>query len=296
MKNSRSYKKYLNKRNMFVYLIIIIAAFIANVTINPSTKPLKDETLRCHAIDVKHGDSILFVMPGGETMLIDSGTKAQSGKVVSYLKEQSVKKIDLLVGTHPHADHIGGMTAVLDNFEVGEIWDSGYIHGSATQKNYYKQIKKKKIPFRIVKRGYRAKLGGAELEVLAPAEKLEGTHSDPNNNCVVMLVTYGDVSFLMTGDMEHEERKTISPLPRCTVLKMAHHGSHNGVDRRMLDETSPRFVIFSFAKDNSYGLPHKKTMKLLKNRADIIKLSTTKGDVVIKTDGKSVHYQRSRVM
>lgn len=296
MYKSSSYKKFINRRNMFIYLLIIIAAFIADVTLHPSTRPLKDSTLRCHTIDVKHGDSILFVLPDGKTMLIDSGTKAQGGKVVSYLKEHSVEKIDLLVGTHPHSDHIGGMTAVLDNFEVGEIWDSGYVHGSATQKNYYKRIKKDNIPFKVVKRGHRAYLGEAKIEVLAPAEKLDGTQSGPNNNCIVMLITYGNVSFLMTGDMESEERAIISPLPPCTVLKMAHHGSRNGIDRKMLNETSPQLVVFSFASDNSYGLPHKKTMTLLRSRPEIIKLSTTKGDVVIKTDGKSVDYQSSRVI
>lgn len=252
--------------------------------------------LRFYAIDVGQGDSSLFVFPTGETMLVDAGPAASAKDLTRYLKQCGVKKINILVATHPHSDHIGGMNAVTREFVIGEIWDSGYAHGSDMQIKFYQTIKDKKIPFGRPKRGYSREIGGALIEVLAPSQELSGTSSDANNNSIVLRVTYGNVSFLMTGDMDKEQRRTISPLPESTVLKAAHHGSRTGTDARLLREVSPMVIVLSYKKGNSYGHPHKEVLRLLAKNKQIKRFDTANGTVKLRTDGKSLTYPKNMVV
>jgi len=249
--------------------------------------------MRYYGVDVGQGDCSLFILPGGETIVIDAGPEKNARRTARYLKSCGVRKIDLLVATHPHEDHIGSMRALLSAFPVGMIWDSGFSWGSHIQEKFYRDIKKRNIPFKTVGRGDAAKLGGTELRVLAPARRLKNTRSDPNNNCVVMLVTYRKISFLMTGDMEREEYASIRPLPRATVLKAAHHGSSNGTSSRLLREVSPEIIVISYAKENDYGYPHRETVAAIR-QAGVRRFDTADGAVKLCTDGTSVIFDGKR--
>ena len=200
-----------------------------------------------------------------------------------------------VVASHPHEDHIGGMKELLSKIPIKQIWDSGYNHGSKVQRDFYQMIKDKKIPFGRPKRGYAAKLGDVTLEVLAPARPLKGTSSDANNNGLIVLVTYGGVSFLMMGDAQKEEQETVSPLPRAAVLKAAHHGAANGTDAALLRDVSPDIVILSYKRGNSYGHPHRETVAAIR-KAKILRFDTADGPVKLRTDGKSVTFERKRVV
>ncbi|EXG78325.1 ComEC/Rec2 family competence protein [Cloacibacillus evryensis] len=251
--------------------------------------------LRYYAVDVGQGDCSLFILPNGQTIVIDAGPEKNAKKTVRYLKSCGVKKVDLLVATHPHEDHIGGMRELLSAFPVEKIWDSGYNHGSRIQRDFYRAIKEGKIAFGRPKRGFSDKFGDVEVKVLAPVKQLKNTNSDANNNGLVLLVTYGDISFLMTGDMEREERATIAPLPRAVVLKAAHHGSRNGTDKRTLREVSPEIIVLSYAKGNSYGHPHKEVVRAIRE-AGVRRFDTADGAVKLRTDGKSITFERKRAV
>lgn len=276
----------------YAFLVLALFAFIASpVSIAASAD---EPRLYFHAIDVGQGDSSFFVLPTGETMLVDAGTPASAKKLVRYLKSLGVKKIDILIATHPHSDHIGGIRAVMDNFAIGEVWDSGYAHGSNLQIKFYQAIIDGKIPFGRPKRGFVREAGGAKIEVLGPVTELKGTSSDANNNSLVLRVSYGGVSFLMTGDMEEAERRTISPLPHSTVLKAAHHGGRSGTDAKLLREVDPLVIIFSYGENNSYGHPHKEVLQLLTRHGGIKRFDTTGGTVVFWTDGEKLTFQKDR--
>lgn len=273
----------------------MLAAVVSLALFLSPAEAEKARQLRYYALDVGQGDCSLFVLPDGRNVVIDAGPRSNARKTVNYLKSCGVRKIDLLIATHPHEDHIGGMKELLSKIPVKQIWDSGYNHGSKLQRDFYQMIKDKKIPFGRPKRGYSAKMGGVKFDVLAPAKALKGTSSDANNNGLIILVTYGDVSFLMMGDAQKEEQKTISPLPRASVLKAAHHGARNGTDAELLRDVSPDIIILSYKRGNSYGHPHKETVSVIR-RAKILRFDTADGPVKLRTDGKSVTFERKRVV
>ena len=238
-----------------------------------------------HVIDVGQGDSMLFKLPAGEVVLIDGGPTVAGERVVNYLKRSGVKKIDLLIATHPHEDHIGGLLSVLKSFPVEKIWDSGHNLGSATQRKFLEGVKKSRAKFEIVSTGHTLKIGDVLIRVIAPVKRSQKSN-DANKSSIIAHISWKSMSFLLTGDAEHKDQKTIGSYPSSVVLKIAHHGSRNGTTKSLLQKVKPRVAVVSYGADNSYGHPHKEVLKLLEDFK--IKLySTVDGNIVIKSNGKS---------
>ncbi|MDD4159462.1 MAG: MBL fold metallo-hydrolase [Synergistaceae bacterium] len=142
-----------NKKFFILLFALIIGFFAAAGWVSSPELPDTKDGLQFYAFNVGQGDSSLFILPDRKTILIDAGPEDSGKKLVRELKKLGVKKIDLLVATHPHSDHIGGMEKVMSNFQIGKIWDSGFIHGSPLQKNFYIAIREKKVPFGRPKKG-----------------------------------------------------------------------------------------------------------------------------------------------
>ncbi|MCC8058570.1 MBL fold metallo-hydrolase [Cloacibacillus sp.] len=283
----------MKDRSKFPLQIFLVALLLFCAVFTGA--PAGAAQLRYYAVDVGQGDCSLFILPNGQNIVIDAGPEKNAKQTVRYLKSCGVKKVDLLVATHPHEDHIGGMKELLSAFPVGKVWDSGYNHGSRVQRDFYRAVKEGKIAFGRPKRGFSESFGDVRVDVLGPAKLLKNTDSDANNNGLVLLVTYGDISFLITGDMEREERRTLEPLPQAVVLKAAHHGSRNGTDRKMLRDVSPEIIILSYARGNSYGHPHKEVVKAIRE-AGVRRFDTADGAVKLRTNGKSITFERKRVV
>ena len=287
--------RFLPKKHkkVFILFITLIMSLPAAAWISRPELSETDGGLRFYAFDVGQGDSSLFILPDGKTILIDAGPEDAGKKLVRDLKKLGVKKIDLLVATHPHSDHIGGMVRVLSNFQIGKIWDSGFIHGSPIQNNFYGMIKEKNIPFGRPKSGFTEKMGEVQIDVLGPVRLIKGTKRDANNNCIVLNIRYGITYFLMLADMEGEQRSTINPLPEATVLKASHHGSSNGTNLALLKEVRPSVIILSYGKNNSYGYPHKEVKRAVSSLG-IIRLDTKDGTIRIVSDGEKISYPQNR--
>ena len=241
-------------------------------------------TLTVRVLDVGQGDSIFVCFPEGGTMLVDAGTAEAGPKVVEMLRSLEAEKVDIIVATHPHSDHIGGMLAVLDAFPVGKVWDSGYVHGTRTQQIFLEAVRDRKIRFGRPKAGFSEEFQGVLIEVLAPVKPISGTNSDANNNSIVLRLSFGEISFLLAADMEKEQRRTVRRFPETTVLKVAHHGSHNGTDARFLEMLRPKLAIISCGAENLYGHPHREAVALLEE-SGVDLFTTIGGDVVVETDG-----------
>jgi len=233
-----------------------------------------------HFIDVGQGDSELIISPGGKTALIDGGEREAGPTVVNFLRSKGVKKIDILISTHAHEDHIGGLREVLRQFPVGLIIDSGKRHTTSTYRAYLKMILAKKIKLTTAKSGTSYDLGGgAKLQIVYCNPNAE----DLNNSSVVAKVTYGKVSTLFMGDLEATEEGNINT--HATVLKVGHHGSHSSTSDTLLQAVKPKEAIISCETNNEYGHPHDVTLKRLASYGIKTYRTDKSGNITLATNG-----------
>lgn len=243
-------------------------------------------------LDIGQGDAIL-IRTGEQTVLIDSGDVPTRDKLVSYIKKEGISVLDKVIITHPHADHLGGMAAIFDNFTVKEIYDSGQTTTTGIYRQYLAAVQKKKIPFSVLAVGKQVELGnGVVLKILAPDKPfLSGTDADLNNNSIVAKLIFGNFSMLLPGDSEQEaeERmlKTDSGALKSTVLKSAHHGSRTSSSPAFLKAVSAEAVIISAGLNNDYHHPHPSTLKKYSDNKLKVYRTDQQGTITITSDGKN---------
>jgi len=235
-------------------------------------------------LDVGQGDSILLAGPDF-TILIDTG-RQDHNEVVPYLKEIGVKSIDLLVGTHPHADHIGQFPQVLKAFPVKEVWMSGDTNTTKTFEDAIDAVAASGAAYHEPRLGEVYQIGSARIEVLNP-DKLNG---DPNVGSVSFRLIFGDIAFMFTGDAEAPTERAVIDSGHdlhAQILKLGHHGSNTSSSLAFLLAVKPELAIWSAGKDNTYGHPSPETIDRLK-RLGIKTLGTEiAGTIVVSTDGKT---------
>ena len=247
-------------------------------------------------MDVGQGDAQFIQLPSGENILIDAGE--HSSNIAEKLKSFRVNDLALVVATHPHSDHIGGMREVLRNFQVHEFWDAGYPHTTPAYENMLEEIVARSIDFKTPRRGYIRSFGGVTLEIIHPPEGRD--YSDINDSSLVILLSYGENRFLFAGDACEQAWQDIisagqSSL-KANLLKLPHHGSSTGTTRELLDSVKPEIVTISAALGNDYHHPHPKVMRLLKQRADSITIYRTdlQGTITATSDGKNIQVNTER--
>ncbi|MDI3545152.1 MAG: competence protein ComEC [Rikenellaceae bacterium] len=233
-----------------------------NKDITTSTSPLKGK-LVVHFLDVGQADSIL-IQQNGHNMLIDAGNNADSNFVVKYLKKQGVKKIDYVIGTHPHEDHIGGLDVVINTFEIGSVFMPKVSTNTKTFKDVLLAVKSKNMKVVAPVVGSSYNLGDAKWTILAPNSS---SYDDLNDYSIVIKINFGKNSFIFTGDAEALSEQEILKKGfnlKADVLKIGHHGSSSSTSDEFLKAVSPEYAAISVGKDNDYGHPHKITMDRLK--------------------------------
>jgi beta-lactamase superfamily II metal-dependent hydrolase len=265
--------------------------------ISDSTKGNNEETslitidgeLKVHYIDVAQGDAIL-IQCDDKNMLIDAGKNDKGELVDYYLKEQGVEKLEYVIGTHPHEDHIGGLDVVIDNYDIGKIIMPKVTATTETFKDVINSINNKGLKITIPKVGTTYELGEATFEILAPNGS---EYSDTNNYSIVIKLTYGNTSFLFTGDCEDvsEEEMVASGLNlKADVLKIGHHGSRDSTTDEFLAAVNPDYAVISVGRSNTYGHPHKTVMDKLKDKNIDVYRTDESGTIVATSDGDKITF------
>ncbi len=244
--------------------------------------------LKVHFLDVGQGDSIFVELPNGECMLIDASEREFANRIISFIDCLGYKKIDHLIATHPHADHIGGMQTVISHFEVGEVYMPEAVTDTKTFINLLEAFDEKGLSITVAKAGLEVDFGGAKGKFVAPSVIVD----DMNNCSAVLHLSFGNRAFLLTGDAEIDEEGTIESNIKCDVLKAGHHGSSTSSGEYLLGKAKPEIVVISCGEGNSYGHPHKEALDRFGNagiksiyRTDIsgtISITTNGTDLEIK--------------
>lgn len=221
------------------------------------------EELVVEFIDIGQGDSILLTA-SNQVMLIDTGDNNTEKDLVQYLKDKGITQIDYLIATHPHADHIGGMDKVIDNFNIGQIYMPKKSHTSKTYESVLTSIKNKGYKVNTGKAGVTFTFGqNIKIEMLSPMRE---EYSELNDYSIVMKVTNREDTFLFTGDAEKEVEHDLLEAGidvDVDVLKLGHHGSSTSSSPEFIQAVSPEYAIILSGQDNKYGHPHKETIDTL---------------------------------
>jgi competence protein ComEC len=242
-------------------------------------------------IDVGQGDSILVILPNTKTLLIDGGQREASGKVLATLQEHGLSHIDVVVATHPHGDHIGGLIDVIKNVSVGQVLDSGVPYRGPHFEDFMEAIETKQIPFNLASEGSSIHLDPTvKIEVLNPPANLT---TGLNNRSIVLRLDYGEFSALFTGDIQEEsEARLVSKNATALdvdILKAAHHGSNTSSISPFLNAVTPEVVIISLGA--GYGYPDYEALERISAAGNEHLFRTDlNGTIILTVNGCSEYY------
>ncbi len=282
------------KKRSILYLSFLILCLIFGRYVKEPQKTSLDTQgkLAISYIDVGQGDSAFVEFPNGKTALIDAGESGQEETVIAYLLGRDCKKIDYVICTHPHSDHIGGMAAVIERFDIGEVYMPRISHNTRAFEKLLLAVQEKGLSIRVAKAG--VVLEAAPDAVMTFAAPCSERYEEMNDYSAVVRLTYKDNAFLFTGDAERlseEEMLKSGTTLAADVLKVGHHGSSTSSHKRFLEAVAPRFAVISCGTGNDYGHPHNAVVNRLEKMGVQIFRTDMSGTVVAVSDGSAINFQ-----
>ena len=246
--------------------------------------PQPEGTLKAHFIDVGQGDSEFIELPDGKSLLIDGGPTDTGGKVLSYIKDLGYSRIDYVVATHPHEDHIGGLTTVISSLDVGEVWAPDASTNTRAFENFLDAIESRGIETHGASAG--KAIGNSDaysIQILGPQSG--ASFDDLNDASAIVLITFGQNTFLFTGDASSS---LISQAcnSHVDVLKVGHHGSRTSTNASLVARLSPTYAVISYGIGNSYGHPTQDALDALSGTT--VYGTGANGTVTIESDGTNL--------
>ena len=293
------------KRNFFEILIILLAFLIINNQdkiknlFNQNNNQnqnayinTNNDLLKVHYLDVGQGDSIFIELPNNETMLIDAAESYQSENIINYLKNLNYQKIDYVIGTHPHTDHIGGLKDIINTFEIGKIYMPKVVSTTKTYESLLMAIKDKNLKINTAKAGTSIiDTDALKINILAPNNS---TYTELNNYSVVTKITYGTTKFLFMGDAEKLSENEIKEDVTADVIKIGHHGSNTSSSIDFIKKVNAKYGIISVGLNNKYNLPKEETITNWEKSGTKIYLTSTNGTIRASSDGTNIKIESEK--
>lgn len=293
------------KRNFFEILIILLAFLIINNQdkiknlFNQNNNQnqndyinTNNDLLKVHYLDVGQGDSIFVELPNNETMLIDAAESYQSENIINYLKNLNYQKIDYVIGTHPHTDHIGGLKNIINTFEIGKIYMPKVVSTTKTYESLLMAIKDKNLKINTAKAGTSIiDTDALKINILAPNNSI---YTELNNYSVVTKITYGTTKFLFMGDAEKLSENEIKENVTADIIKIGHHGSNTSSSIDFIKKVNAKYGIISVGLNNKYNLPKEETITNWENSGTKIYLTSTNGTIRASSDGTNIKIESEK--
>lgn len=272
-------------------IIVVLLAGYFGIDLTQDSKVPKDSELMISYMDVGQGDAA-YIKVNGNDILIDAGPRSNSKELLEQLKAKNIDDFELVIATHPHEDHIGGMVDVFKEYEVKAFYSPKITHTTKTYENLVKAVKDEGLKTKELKGGMVINLGeGAKFEVFTP-QKSE--YEELNDYSPIMKLSFGDTSYLFTGDAEKlAEEEALAKYKTSLdsdVIKFGHHGSSSSSSNAFIEAVSPKYGIISCAKDNKYGHPHRETLDIIKKYNIKTFRTDTDGEIILTSDGKSINF------
>lgn len=308
--NRRSLEKKSSITTILLAILVSILYVLNGGLPDSSTQEVTGE-MRIHMIDVGNADAIL-IEQGENTMLIDAGTPGVADDIIEYISSLGITKLDVVVGTHPHNDHMGGMAKVLENIEVDTVYVPDILDMKSLQSKLWynnfidvineiddrrnegvKEENQESIwHFPKDQNGDFVSfyLGEAFVQFMGPSED---EYSNENNYSIVMRVSYGDVDVLLSGDAEALAEKEVLATGyelNSEIYKVGHHGSDTSSSETFVQMIDPDYALISCGYGNSFDHPCKETMELLEKEGVKVYRTDESGTVVVTTDGKNIEF------
>lgn len=276
---------------LLTLICILIAGLVAPL-LQPESQLPEGSSFQVHFIDVGQADAAL-ILCDDMAMLIDGGNSADSDLIYTYLKKHNVKHLDYIVSTHPHEDHVGGLSGALQYATVGIAYSPVTSFSTKAFNNFKSALSQQGVTLSVPSVGTRFDLGSATCQILA----VNTETADTNNTSIVLRIVYGETSFLFTGDAETPVEQLLVNNGfelKSTVLKVGHHGSYSSTSYVFLREVMPEYAVIPVGKDNDYGHPHDIVLSRLRDADVTLYRSDMHGDVICTSDGKTVSFQTAK--
>lgn len=274
--------------------ILLITALVI-FTILPVFPLQAVEEVTIHFIDVEDGDCVFISLPTGENIMIDTGVPSAGPKIVQYLKSLGINRIDHLILTHPHADHIGGVFNILSDFKVLHIHDNGLSNfRSDIFGDYIKSVRADLSRYSILQAGESLLFDNVRIDILNPILPPTG---NPNNDSIVLRLIYKDIRILFTGDLGYLGERRLLKLGidiESQILKLSHHGENDASSTEFLMSVRPEVAIISVSRSDKYARPHPDVLRRLEQAGTRILRTDHKGSIVLRTDGTTYSISTER--
>ncbi len=280
---------------LIVLFIVIICYFFFNdsyAVLEKEVSSLDNPYIEVHFLDVGQGDSIFIEINNSKTMLIDASTSSYGNFIIDYINSLGYDRIDYLIATHPHADHIGSMQDIVLEYDIGDIYMPKVSTNTKTYENLLTAIDDKNLTIKKAYKGVKI-IDEDELDVsiLSPTKD---EYDNLNNYSAVLKLTYKNVSYLFMGDSEEEVEENILDDVKADVIKIAHHGSNSSSSLEFLKKVSPTYAVISVGEDNSYNHPHKEVLDRLEEIGSTVYRTDLDGNIIISTDGNKIMIDKEK--